>query len=290
MVFIKSRSKEPRICLVANYFGKLPGWFPAYLLSCNFNSDIDWLITSDQSPPPDLPPNVRWIHNGISDFSKLVSRKLNIKYELDPSQARKIVDLKPAFGKVFEDFLSGYDYWGHSDVDIIWGRIRHGIQGPLSKGYDIISSRIKKIGGHFTIYRNTPYLSSLFKDIPGYLDEILIIPDILIADEKQWTQLLRRMQGRKYRLKQLLFHFRKPVSVYWEKHLTTPGRMQNLVSEADGRVFKFKDGVTYGLDGEELMYVHFHLLKETIRNIDLAALSKDCEIVISENRIYAKAA
>ena len=62
----------------------------------------------------------------------------------------KLCDFKPSDGEVFEDYLNDYDYWGHCDVDLIWGDIRKFVTDELLEKYVRIFSR-----GHCSIYRNS---------------------------------------------------------------------------------------------------------------------------------------
>ena len=36
----------------------------------------------------------------------------------------KLCDFKPAYGFIFGEYLKEYDYWGHCDIDIVWGDLR----------------------------------------------------------------------------------------------------------------------------------------------------------------------
>ena len=44
---------------------------------------------------------------------------------LDAFSTRALkTDLRPAYGVLFEEYLDGYDFWGHCDLDVLFGRIR----------------------------------------------------------------------------------------------------------------------------------------------------------------------
>jgi hypothetical protein len=57
--------------------------------------------------------------------------------------------LRPAYGLLFNDYLIGYDYWGHCDFDVIWGDLRNFFDTYHIEEYD----RFLPLG-HLCLYRN----------------------------------------------------------------------------------------------------------------------------------------
>ena len=53
----------------------------------------------------------------------------------------KLCDYKPVYGLIFDEDLQDYDFWGHCDVDLIFGDIRKFIN--LYKKRGIYASRFK---------------------------------------------------------------------------------------------------------------------------------------------------
>jgi len=155
-----------KICLVIPYFGKWPDWFGFYLKSCEFNPTINWLIYTDCKTPKNPPKNVRFISANIEDFNKLASDKLKLKINI--KNAYKLCDFKPACGIIFEDYLKSYDFWGHSDIDVVYGNIRRFITGKILSSYDVITSMKKRTAGHFTLYKNTKKINEIFKKEQKY--------------------------------------------------------------------------------------------------------------------------
>jgi hypothetical protein len=66
-----------------------------------------------------------------------------------------------AIGIVFNDYLNDFDFWGHCDVDIIWGDIRKYTTEKILHKYDIFSTRKGTISGHFSLFRNTLSINQL---------------------------------------------------------------------------------------------------------------------------------
>ena len=56
----------------------------------------------------------------------------------------KLCDFKPAYGEIFNEFISSFDYWGYCDVDLIWGNIRKFLSNDLlDKEYDKIFEKYR---------------------------------------------------------------------------------------------------------------------------------------------------
>lgn len=278
-----------RIVLICPYMGPLPVWLPVFLASCRSNPEVDWLIVTDAEfsfPEKHSPDNVRWMHSDIEQIAKRATTKLGFETRLNWDHARKLCDLKPAYGLLFEERMRGYDFWGHCDLDIVWGRIRHFITDDILRQNDIISSRMGKIAGHFTLYRNTDAINGIIRDVPGFRD-VAGQPDRHVAfDEIQFTEYLRSRLGFTRRIAERLRGKRTP-RVYWDRILHSPGKEQKSVRESANRVYQWVRGATFAPDGREIMYVHFHILKRTIRHYDLAWGGQPTRIMISEQRISA---
>ena len=56
-------------------------------------------------------------------MQKLSSRKLGFEVYLE--RPYKCCDLKPAYGVIFEEYLTAYSYWGHCDFDLIFGDLQY---------------------------------------------------------------------------------------------------------------------------------------------------------------------
>ena len=150
--------KLKKICLVIPYFGKWPNYFQFFLKSCEFNPTISWLFYTDCEVPSGYPKNVKFISASLDDFNRLASQKIELK--INVTYPYKICDFKPAYGHIFEDYLKDFDFWGHGDIDLVYGDIRKFLTEEILSGYDIITTHKLCIAGTFTIYRNdnTKYL------------------------------------------------------------------------------------------------------------------------------------
>jgi len=171
---------EPyKTLIITVWFGAWPEYLTLFLHSAGFCPEFQWLIISDNDSIPFQPRNVLFRKCSIEDFMKKVANKLGINVGLD--NLKKICDFKPVLGSLFEEELKGFDYWGYSDTDIIFGRFwRH--KGFTPGKYDIISGYEGFLSGPFCLFRNTPALKELYKKHPDHR-KVLGNPEHLAFDE-----------------------------------------------------------------------------------------------------------
>ncbi len=147
------------ICIINCYFGPLPEWFDLWFESAKKNEKINFLLFTDQLINKNA-KNIQIEKMSLQNLSKLFSEK--IKLEINIEKPYKLCDFKPTYGKVFEDYLKSYDYWGYCDLDQIFGNI-------LEFFTDDIFDEYEKINwcGHLTFYKNTSRINNLFKEKGG---------------------------------------------------------------------------------------------------------------------------
>ncbi len=144
------------VIYIVLYFGKMREDFPLWLKTCEYNPTIDWLVVTDDRTDYHYPDNVHVVATSfeqvVDRFSQLVDFPVALKTPY------KLCDFKPAYGEAFSDYLEGYDFWGHCDVDLLWGDIRHFLTEDVFRDFD-------KIGflGHSTLYRNTPEVNQRWR-------------------------------------------------------------------------------------------------------------------------------
>jgi hypothetical protein len=180
----------PSVCLVACYLGPPPGWIRQYLLSCSYNPSINFLILTDQRGFPAAPPNVRIEQITEESFNQLATKTIGAEIKL--SHPRKLCDFKPAYGHLFEEYLQNYDYWGYTDLDVIYGDIRRFLSVAKFHRYDVFTARKEFLVGHFSLFRNNSRMRTLYQQGANYR-ATLQSPIMLSFSEcgKQWRQRLR---------------------------------------------------------------------------------------------------
>ncbi|OQP61171.1 hypothetical protein A3860_05495 [Niastella vici] len=155
-----------KIAFLVCYFGKLPWYFDYFIHSCKYNPSVDFYIVTDDVYKKRYTKNVKFIYTSLEAVSKLTSKRLGFTIKI--SHAYKLCDFKPAYGYIFNDILKGYDFWGHGDIDIIFGNIRSFMTRKVLSAHDIISVRPDWIPGCFVLFRNSDKLNTLFKQSKDY--------------------------------------------------------------------------------------------------------------------------
>ena len=148
------------ISIILPYFGKMPELSSLFFFSCRYNPNLFFLLFTDQEQPPDLPANVEFHSMRLQELNQLVTKKLGAKITLVYSY--KLCDLKPMYGKIFEDYLKESKFWGYCDLDMIFGNSTQFLTPFLLNSYEIISARKDSLAGNFTLYKNTERTTGLF--------------------------------------------------------------------------------------------------------------------------------
>lgn len=174
-----------RFAVIIPYFGRFKPSMALFLNSCNRNPEIDWFVFTD-CPIPDqvaLGKNIRWIPATLKDIHRMAEEKLNMPVRLD--RVYKLCDLKAFYGIVFEDYLSGYEYWGFGDVDVIYGQLFRYLERMNYAAYDKINWM-----GHLCFVRNTPSCTwAALMHLDGTIDaeDVLNREDNVGFDERDYN-------------------------------------------------------------------------------------------------------
>lgn len=135
------------VAIICAYFGALPGCYRTWLRSCECNPSIDFLLFTDQEIVSHF-ANFHPIRMTFEEMRSLVNERIGYKVALD--YPYKLCDLKPMYGIFFEKYLEKYDYWGHCDMDLVFGDLRSFFEQYELEKYDKFLDL-----GHLSIYRNT---------------------------------------------------------------------------------------------------------------------------------------
>jgi hypothetical protein len=236
---------------------------PAFFLSCRANADVQWMLYTDVDAAAEAPPNVTVKPTTVPELNRRCSDLLGIHIDI---QRRKLCDLKITYGVVFADDLSAFDFWGCSDLDIIWGDLRRFATDARLHAHDIFSSRRDKLSGHCTLYRNIAAVNELFTRIPNVMD-LLASSHYEHLDERELTKQVR-----------------SSPRVYWAEELATNAAYQKALGERD---LWWRNGRTFGPEGDELMYIHFHKLKQDMKGTDFDTRNAPAAFRINRAGIFA---
>jgi hypothetical protein len=140
------------------------------------NPDVSWLLVTDREVP-DASPNVTVEVCGFADLAKRIQSHVDVEIAL--TSPYKLCDFRPAYGEIFAEELAGYDFWGHCDLDVIFGRIRDHL-APEAFDADKILFQ-----GNFALYRNTPEAAGWYRHEVGRISyrDVFTDPEARHFDE-----------------------------------------------------------------------------------------------------------
>lgn len=152
-----------KIVVIIPYFGKFPSSFKTWIKSCENNKNIDWIIITDNDMENKYSTNIRVIKTNFEEICFKIQKKFDFKISLQ--KPYKLCDFKPAYGYIFYEYIKEYDFWGHCDMDMIFGDISFFITDEILRKYKKIMTK-----GHFTLYKNTKEINEIFKKKNKYID------------------------------------------------------------------------------------------------------------------------
>lgn len=260
-----------KIAIVTAYFGKLPNYFPLWLKSCSYNPTIDFFVFTDQEAK-ELPSNVRRINMTLAEMKERASKVLGFDAVL--SRPYKCCDYKPLYGLIFRDYLSAYDYWGHCDVDLIFGDLQKFFNDNNLYAYD-------KFGmlGHLSLFRNTGSVNNSFMLPNGHMDyrNVYTNEKSMAFDELAGVSTSMKESGFKVFTKRI---FADIATTYHRYRLIDVYPLDCKPINYQHQTFYWQNGKTYHIykkDGrlcqEEYLYIHFQ--KRPNYKIDSQLLSSD---------------
>ena len=148
--------KKNKICLIIPYFGKLPSYSNLFFESVKFNPDVDFLLLTDDTVNLNL-QNLKVVNTTLEKVRDRAQTLFDFKIEL--TQAYKLCDFRPAYGLIFREYLEGYKFWGHCDLDMVFGNIKHFITDDMLDQYDKIYQF-----GHLSLYKNVDKVNNEFRE------------------------------------------------------------------------------------------------------------------------------
>lgn len=242
--------RDPSILLILPYFGPLPVYADLFFRSCACNSSIDWLLVTDQPMAATrLPANVKVKQTTFAALKRSFDAALGFQTTLPTPY--KLSDFKPAYGLLFAEAVSGYDFWGHCDMDMILGDVRRFITADVLRQYTKVL-----IHGHLSLYRNSHEANRYFElDAPGVsFRDVFTSPERRCFDEFGGMRLILNHHSIPFfRDDRCLADINR--NVYRLETIHPPNYRHQCFYWENGRVYReAHDG--NGRDTQEFAYIH----------------------------------
>lgn len=152
-----------KIALYTFYFGKLPDWIDLYLHTLKKNPSIDFFIFTDSDIQTETSDNIFIKRVDYNDYLYEICEKLNVTLKV--KSPVKLCDFRPFLGVLHRDIFAEYDFYGWTDMDILFGDIRSFYTDDILQKHDVFSTHESRISGHLAVFKNTKKNRNMYKKI-----------------------------------------------------------------------------------------------------------------------------
>jgi len=165
-----------RKLLILPFFGEFPPWMDLFL--ADFEKTMkpmgyDLLIDTD-----------------IQSFKQRVKLKLLIECPITWGSS-KSWDYRASLGVLYTEEIKDYDYYGHCDLDVVWGDMDHFLPDSELSKCDVYSSHHEYVCGCFSLYRNINTVNHLFMRHPMWRS-FMDLPEANGWVETDYSRLLEK--------------------------------------------------------------------------------------------------
>jgi hypothetical protein len=158
---------------ICPFFGDLPPWYEHWESNSEHLRELGYEFLFD---------------NDEMEFRTRVHEKLGIV--CPPLWGTgKMWDFRPALGLLYEDEIAGFDFWGHTDFDVVYGRVDQWVTNDFLQEIDMHSNCFDYVNGSWSLYRNTEQMRDLFMQEPLWR-EIMESPAATGWAEKEFSKLI----------------------------------------------------------------------------------------------------
>jgi len=244
-------------------FGSKVPWFDQYVNDVQFLEKYGWYWKIFTPCDVQSRGNVEVVPMSLNDFDKRIEDKCGFppRNYIDPKTEtphKLTSDYYPAYGFLMEEYIKGFDFWGHTNWDVIYGRLDHFFPDTLLEKSDIVADENNEINGPFTVYRNNAKTNSIFMLVEGW-KEMFKEHELFTFDEYHMTKKVQEMSERG------LVRFNTPGEFpfhgydRFDHHIPVP----QLKRKRDGSLYElFTDRVTGRKMGREISFFHFSYSKK----------------------------
>ena len=141
--------------MIRTWRGPLPPWTPQFRQTVSRLSETGWDFAI------------------IDDWESVrlrANKRLGVAIP-DQIDTRKPGDYDPAIGELFPDLIKGYDFWGHFNLDCVYGRLSHFLPDDFLTNIDIYGNDPGAVCGPFTIYQNCEKVNRLYREAPTWKED-----------------------------------------------------------------------------------------------------------------------
>jgi hypothetical protein len=194
--------------------------------------------------------NVEFIKMDIDEFNDRIEKATGINphnYIDGPGPHKLVSEYYPANGLIFADHAMGFDFWGHCNWDMVYGRLEKYLPDHFFDDCDIFGNDPNAINGIFSLYRNIPKVNHLFEKHPHWRDVFANIDRQYTFDEQMFTVTVREAQEEGY------LRFKHAWMLQYDRQVNHKPKPDLTIKPTGALVDK---------NGEEMMLFHFSFTKK----------------------------
>lgn len=263
------------ILIIIPYFGKFPEWSDLFFETLKRNCTIDFVFFTDCDTSNYNFPNVIFNKMTFKEYITLVNKKIDVVF--NPANPYKICDIRPLFGEIHYDIIKNYDFFGWTDMDLLFGDIRSFYTDDILKKYNVLSTHKIRISGHFALFKNNYKNRNKYKYVYKW-KEAIENPKFVGIDEhgitNAYTMTIFDKINEKFKLNISNFFTKRIKKIkirklYMVEQYTTPfvtiPWIDGSINSNQPKEWYYIDGkITNNRDGDrKFMYIHFMNFKSS---------------------------
>jgi hypothetical protein len=265
-----------KITILIPYFGKFPEWSDLYFETIRRNPTINFIFYTDCDF--EKYKNIKNCDFKEITFQEYIENaRKAINLDFSPANAYKLCDFRPLYATIHYEDIKDSDFYGWTDMDLLFGDIRSFYTDEILSNYDVISTHEIRISGHFAVFRNTKRNRNTYKKIYSWKDK-LKHPYFVGNDEHGLTNAYTMTVFDKFNEKfnkQIdnritgYLKKRKKRKLYLREQYTTPFTtipwIDDTTNSEQPETWFYKDGtITNSRDGSRsFIYIHFMNFKNS---------------------------
>ncbi len=259
------------ITFVIPYFGNFPEWSDLYFETVRRNSSINFVFYTDCDFERYASiPNAVFKKITLENYVQYVNNKIDFNFK--PANPYKLCDLRPLYPTVHWNDICNSDFYGWTDMDVLFGDIRSFYSEAILSQYDVLSTHKVRVSGHMAIFRNKLKYRNLYKNIYDFKAK-LEHPYFVGLDEHGVTNALTMTFIDKFNEKfgtkidnvfSRLLKYYKTRFLYLEEQYTTPFLsipwLDGSLNSQQPDTWIYQDGVISNTRDVGRKFIYLHMM------------------------------
>lgn len=159
-------------CFLITQFGNSHEWTQEYIDGVQHLAKDGWSWKIFTPNKLESKGNVEIIPMDTEQFNSLVEEKLGVRPNFYITKigvpSVHVTDFYIFSGIIFEDYIKDVDYWGITNMDVVYGRLSKFLPDEDLSKYEVWSDDINTINGVFCLWKNTEKVNNLFRKVPNW--------------------------------------------------------------------------------------------------------------------------